>query len=219
MFRKEFEVSGFGKAKISICGLGFFELYINGERVSEDKLTPVRSDYEKRNFSNMLYPINDTFRYRIYYRDFNISDYLTEGRNTIGVVLGSGWYNQHERNVEGNLCYGEPKLCYEINIEKAGETAQVVSDGSERWCESMVVKTNIFYGETHEARLFKDGWNKNGFDDSDWRKPVILPAPESNITLQECPADRRIRTLKPKLVKSMGEKKIYDMGENNTAWV
>lgn len=219
MFRKEFIAENIFDAVISICGLGFFELYINGERISEDLLMPAWSDYEKREFKNLLYPINDIFTYRIYYRTFNITKYLVNGINTIGVVLGNGWYNQHERNEEGNLSYGEPKLCYSIKLENNIGTKEIVSDESDRWDFSDVVKNNIFFGECHDARLIQKGWNISGFDASRWKKPIILPAPDSNITLQDCPSDRRIRTLSPVLISNRGNIKIYDMGENNTAWV
>lgn len=219
MFRKEFTAENISNAVISICGLGFFELYINGERISEDLFTPVWSDYEKREFSNMLYPINDTFTYRIYYREFDITKHLVSGVNTVGVVLGSGWYNQHERNIEGNLTYGEPKLCYSIKMTKESGTEEIVSDENDRWDFSSIVKNNIYFGERHDARLIQKGWNTSGFDASGWKNPVVLPAPDSDITLQDCPSDRRIRTLSPILISDKGGTRIYDMGENNTAWV
>ncbi|MBP3361232.1 MAG: family 78 glycoside hydrolase catalytic domain [Clostridia bacterium] len=219
MFRKEFNVSDLKKAEISICGLGFFELYINGRRVSEDLLTPVWSDYEKRVFADMLYPINDTFEYRTYYRVFDITEYLLQGNNTIGVVLGGGWYCQNGRTEEGKLSYGEPKLCYEINIEGACGVCTVVSDENDLWSRSEIIRTNIFYGETQDARLVQNGWSENGFDVSAWKKPGIIDAAKTNLTLQKCPSDRRMNELKPSLIYSDGDRKLYDMGQNTTAWV
>lgn len=218
-FRKEFIIEDFTKAEIYICGLGFFELYINGKRVSDELFIPAWSDYEKRVFSDMLYPVNDTFTYRTYYRKFDIVNYLQKGKNTIGVVLGGGWYSQNERLEEGRLCYGEPKLCYEINIWDNSGKSQIVSDEKDLWSRSSVVKTNIFYGETQDARLLQKDWNKNEFDASAWKKPDIVPAAKTNYTLQECPSDKRIKVLKPVLIYSDGDKKLYDMGENTTAWV
>ena len=40
LFRAEFSVKDVKNAEIYICGLGFFEFYINGKRVSEDLLVP-----------------------------------------------------------------------------------------------------------------------------------------------------------------------------------
>lgn len=219
MFRKEFDIDKFDSAEINICGLGFFELYINGKRVSDELLIPVWSDYEKREFSDMLYPVRDSFTYRTYYKNFDITDYVEEGRNTIGVVLGNGWYNQNMRVEEGKLSYGAPKLCYELFIKSGSTVTAVVSDENDMWAESSVIKNNIFYGEVHDARMICDGWNKSGFEASNWKKPEIISKETTNLTLQECPSDKRCKALKPVCIYRDAERKLYDMGENNTAWV
>lgn len=54
--------------------------------------------------------------YRTYYLEYDVSSYLNEGVNTIGVMLGNGWYHQIRRTEEGDLDYGFPKLCFELLI-------------------------------------------------------------------------------------------------------
>ena len=49
------------QSEIEISGLGFFELYVNGRKVSGDVLVPPASDYGKRDLSTLYYPIRDTF--------------------------------------------------------------------------------------------------------------------------------------------------------------
>ena len=70
-------------AVISICGLGFFELYINGSKVSEDLLVPSWSDYEPRKERRLLYPLHDTFSHRIYYLDYDHKYYRSDHYKTI----------------------------------------------------------------------------------------------------------------------------------------
>jgi alpha-L-rhamnosidase len=47
------------KSEISICGLGYYELFINGCRVGEDYFKPAVSDYGKRDFliSTIRFPV------------------------------------------------------------------------------------------------------------------------------------------------------------------
>ena len=49
LFRKDFTVSKeIASAKIYISGLGYFELYLNGEKVGNDVLVPNQTNYGKR---------------------------------------------------------------------------------------------------------------------------------------------------------------------------
>ena len=57
MFRQDFAVEALEKATIISCGLGFFELYLNGARVGDDLFVPVWSNYEKRENRRLLYPL------------------------------------------------------------------------------------------------------------------------------------------------------------------
>ena len=87
--RKTFTADDFTEARINICGLGFFQLYINGNRVSDHVLVPAWTDYEDRGKRRLLYPINDKFTHRIYYLSYDITSYLVKGKNGIGVLLGN----------------------------------------------------------------------------------------------------------------------------------
>ena len=49
VFRKTFPMINIvGKVFLSICGLGFYDAYLNGKRVGDDYFKPAFSDYEKR---------------------------------------------------------------------------------------------------------------------------------------------------------------------------
>ena len=77
-FRKRFTLdSKPDKAEITICGLGFYELYINGENITKGLLAPYISN------------VNDI----CYYDSYDISDKLNEGENTMGILLGNGMRN------------------------------------------------------------------------------------------------------------------------------
>ncbi|MGV8092538.1 MAG: alpha-L-rhamnosidase N-terminal domain-containing protein [Mangrovibacterium sp.] len=65
------------KAVARFCGLGFGELYINGEKVSGDKMVPGWTDYRKK----------------VYYMTYDVTGQIRQGQNAIGVLLGNGWYH------------------------------------------------------------------------------------------------------------------------------
>ena len=51
LFRKTFEVRGsVRRARAYVCGLGYYELYLNGRKVGEHVLDPAQTDYDKRAF-------------------------------------------------------------------------------------------------------------------------------------------------------------------------
>ena len=198
-FRKSFQVKKPDKASIAICGLGFYELFINGRKVNEECFIPVTSDYHPRDISNFLYPMKGTFTHRTYYDVYSIGEYLRDGYNTIAVALGNGWYNQKDRIVEGRQSFGEPRLTFHVRIT-GEEDRIIVSDESVRWSRSEVTYNNLFFGEKHDLRLKQPGWQLPDFDDTDWGTAAAVPPLETQLCPSDCPGDRMIRTLVPKLL-------------------
>ncbi len=212
--RREFDCGEFKSASISICGLGFFELYINGKKVSDDLLVPANSQFEKRNLAKFGYPITDTLSYRTYCLRYDLTDYLRAGKNAVGVRLGNGWYNQSRYKSEGDVRYGSIKLCFRIEIVNDDlSVSEILSDGKMKWSQSEIVSDNIYLGEQHDYSLEKMGYDTPGFDDSDWNAVCEAPAPDCDFQLQTCPADKVIRTIIPVEVKNLGDVTIYDAGE------
>lgn len=206
LFKKIFNISNIENAKLTICGLGFFEAKINGKRVSEDLLVPVWSDYEPRLNRRILYPINDTFTHRIYYMEYDVTELLTEGENELTILLGNGWYNQRCRTAEGDLWYDDLKLCFDLYVNN---DIHIVSDETVLVSESKIVFNNVYLGEKQDFRI------KEKFD----KTASLINAPQGLLEKQTCPADRVHRTIKPVKIASINGKDIYDCGENITGWV
>ena len=80
LLRREFAVkTGLKRALIHVCGLGQYELSLNGKKVGDDLLTPGWSKYDR----TCLYDTRD------------ITPLLRQGRNAAGLLLGNGMYNVH----------------------------------------------------------------------------------------------------------------------------
>ena len=201
----EFFLEETGKMSINICGLGFFELYINGKKVSEDLFVPVWSDYSSRSGQRLKYPINDQRAYQVYYCTYDISEYVQKGNNIMEVLLGNGWYHQCLRMAEGEMWYGNPKLWFEMFRE--GEA--FLSSGTWlKWKPSHIVSNNVYFGEAQDFMA----------EEEKWKAVELVEGPEGELKPQKCPADRVIREIVPVYLGEIEGRKVYDAGENITGW-
>jgi len=203
LFRKEFTVlPGLQRARALVCGLGYYELYLNGRRVGEQVLDPAQTDYEKRAF----YVVHD------------VTDALREGGNCVGVMLGNGWY--HQAVVWGGMSYGEPVLLLQLVLEYADGSRELVCT-DETWKTHLgpVLKNNVYAGEEYDARLEIPGWSEVGLDDSDWQPVRAVNSPTQSLQSQMMPPIRRTRTL-PTVALSSPQPGvwIFDMGQNSAGW-
>ena len=221
LFRHSFTAGKLAKAVIEICGLGYFSLYVNGRKVSEDLLTPACSTYSSVLGCQTYYPVwEERAGFRTYYLEYDLLPYLWEGENVIGVHLGNGWYHQNRRVAEGEFIFGRPMLRYELAlIDTDGKETRIESDSGTLWKESEITENNLFYGETHDLRQYDPHWAEPGASGSGWKKALPVHAPETNLVKQDFPPDRVIRQLSPALVYEDGGRKIYDSGENIAGWV
>jgi alpha-L-rhamnosidase len=204
MLRKEFDAGdAITRATAYICGLGMFELYLNGDKIGDQVLAPALSEYDKR----------------VYYMTFDVTSSLRGGTNAVGVWLGNGRYFAprllHTRH------YGFPKLLFQLEIERQnGQIDRIVSD--ETWTlttEGPIRANNEFDGEIYDARLESPGWDAPGFDDAHWAAAQAVDAPGGVVAAQTIEPIRVTGSIRP---IAMSEPKpgvyIYDMGQNMVGW-
>ena len=198
--RKSFAAGKVKKAVITICGLGFFELYLNGKRVSEDVLVPANSLYEYRENKHSKSPHIDQFTYRTYSVEYDVTDYLCSGNNALTVHLGNGWYGNTGDHDQGMDYFGTVKLCYALVFtDEAGEH-RVVSDTTHKWKPSYILENHLYLGEIQDMRLYDARVTEADYDDSGWEAVVEAKAPDCEWEIQDFPADRVIETFVPKAV-------------------
>jgi len=220
MFRKDFEVGGdITRARAYICGLGYYEMYINGQRVGDHVLDPNPTNYDKRTIRNPAYPFDDKTSRRVLYVTYDVTDLLRPGANTVGAMLGNGWHNQAARLAEGEMVYGPPRLLFQLNLAYDGTVESVVTDHTWRCSPGPVVSNNIFYGEVYDARLEQDGWHTPDFDDSDWQPVEIADTPAAPLRSQLSPPDKVMGTVEPVgLNEPQPGIYVFDMGRNFSGW-
>ena len=202
MFRKDFDVSeNIEKATINISGLGHYEVQINGEKVGDHFLSPGWTNYQKR----------------ILYNTFDITTYLKNGQNAIGVMVGNGFYNvNRERYRKLVVAYGYPKLIFNISIQyKDGKVQHIVSDENCRVLPSPITFSSIYGGEDYDATLEQKNWSSAGFDDSKWNIPVLTNDPVNLLFPEEDYPLKVMETFPVKEIKtSKTGRIIYDFGQN-----
>ena len=205
-------------AEIIICGLGFFELTINGKKVSDDLFTPANTDYHPAD-RHCARKYGEKLSHRIYSMKYDVKEYLKD-KNCIGVALGPGWYKNDGYDTFGwNFSYCEVKLTFKLNIEYTDGSAKEIVSSAEnlKWTQSPYVISRIKKGDCQDFNKYRlDGWNLVGYDDSEWENLEEVEAPETEYYIQDFPSDKVIRTVKPKLIRETDDGFIYDMGENIT---
>ncbi len=194
------------RAMAYIVGMGTYELYLNGSKVGDHVLSPALSEYPKRSF----------------YVTYDVTDLLKEGENAAGVVLGNGrYFSPRIKAPTPTLTYGFPKLLLQIDIEfEDGSKELVVSDETWKLTASGPIRENNEYdGEYYDARMEFSGWDKAGFDDSDWMDVQLVEPSSPEISSQMIEPMRITETIKPVAWSNPAPGVfIYDMGQNMVGW-
>ena len=201
LLRKNFSVSKEVKSATAfICGLGHFEMSINGEKIGDHYLDPGWTNYNKHAL----------------YVSFDITDKLRQGNNAIGVMLGNGFYyipGQRYRKMTG--AFGLPKMILRTVIEYTdGTTENIISNENWKTAPSPIIFSSIFGGEDYDANLEQQGWNTVAFDDSKWKNamavsgsPVLESQMAEPVKVMEKFAAAKKTLLKPGV-------SIYDLAQN-----
>ena len=192
LLRKEFSISKKVKeARFYGTGVGYFELYINGQRVGEDYLSPNQTNYTTRPELNTRDSVvTDPFEeYLVMYLTHEVENLLVEGENAIGVILGNGFYDMVRHWPA--MGYGTPRFMGQIEIlYEDGSREIIASDTTWRAERSAITSDQIFFGEHYDARLEHKGWATAAYDDSAWQTVALKKAPIGKLIPQNGPADR-----------------------------
>jgi alpha-L-rhamnosidase len=208
LFRKSFILARPPvSARVYICGLGYHELRLNGEKVGDHVLDPAFTRYDRR----ALYVVHD------------VTKQLKKGSNALGVILGNGWYNMHTRCVwdfDKAPWRDRPVLRCQLEMTfDDGSTKVVVSDATWRVSTGPIVFDSIRNGETYDARLEKPGWDAADFDDTNWPLAQVDAGPKGELRAQMMPAIKVTQTLKPvKFTEPKPGVYIFDIGQNLAGW-
>lgn len=215
LIRRLFSVSDVKSARLRVIGFGTFVAYMNGERISDDYFLPLNSEYEKSSV-----PVGEELSgYRTYVTEYDVTDMLREGMNLFALHVGGGWYDGINHYDVIKKSFGEKKAIYAIDITKNDGTAEsFVSDGTERWSPSYVVKTDINRGEEFDYTCWTDECLLLAFDDSEWGRVKFSKPVATEFELTDCPLDKLAGTLSVREAYVNAEYRILDCGMNTSGY-
>jgi alpha-L-rhamnosidase len=200
--RKEFALEkDVRRAVVYVCGLGHYELRLNGEKVGDRLLDPGWTNYRKT----------------CLYAAYDVTGRLVRGRNALGVMLGNGMYNvPGGRYVKFRGSFGPPKLILQLYVEHADGTSTVVaSDASWTWAPGPVVFTCVYGGEDYDARKETPGWDRPGFDAGAFRPVVVVEGPGGRLAFQAAPPARVMQEFKSvRVTQPRPGVAVYDFCQN-----
>ncbi|HUK30372.1 MAG TPA: family 78 glycoside hydrolase catalytic domain, partial [Candidatus Acidoferrum sp.] len=205
LLRKDFSVArSIRAARLHITALGAYQAFINGKSVAPNTLlAPGWTDFHKR----------------VLYQTYDVTALLVHGANAIGVVLGGGWYSSPMTWSGFRYTPGPNLLRAQLEITLGDGTHQtVITDSSWETSPSPITFSEIYGGESYDARLEQRGWSMVNFNGMDWTKADVATPPDSGmaVTAQpDLPISTTI-TLHPVKLDPANDvhPAIYDMGQN-----
>ena len=206
LFRKDFKIDGrVKKARLYISGLGYYEVSLNGEKIGDYCLDPGWTSYSKQ----------------VLYSTYDVTNMLVVGRNSLGVILGNGYFNPLPMKIfvplRDILRIGRPCLKAQIMVElENGQKVTISTDESWRTHPSPVIRNNVYLGEEYDARKYIKGWYSPLYDASLWKNAVLMQnPPEGELTSQIQPPIRVLEKINPKrMTETRPGEFVMDMGQN-----
>ena len=200
-FRKTVSVKKAVKSATAfVSGLGHFDLFLNGSKVSDHVLDPGWTQYDSV----------------AQYVAFDITKQVKTGANVFGVMLGNGFYNiPNERYKKMVITYGYPMMIAHILIEYAdGSSEAIVSDQSWKTTSSPITFSSVFGGEDYDATQEQTGWMLAGYDDRPWKNALVIQGTPRLVAQAQEPikVHETFTARKPKSPKKGVW--IYDLGQN-----
>ncbi len=189
-------------ARLYATALGMYELFLNGKRVGSQAMAPGWTDY----------------RERVVYQTYDVTSLLTTGANAIGALLAPGWYEDSLEWYQRPNNYGvaPPALRAELRIEHADGSVQWIATGPGWQARtSSILHSEIYNGETQDARLIEPGWDTAKFSAEGWKPAETIDPAPVKIVAQNFQPIRvgQILTAKTETEPRPGVY-VYDFGQN-----
>jgi alpha-L-rhamnosidase len=204
LLRREFSVKPKLKRAIAfVCGLGQYEMSLNGRKIGDDLLSPGWTKYNK----TCLYDTLD------------VTAFVRPGHNAIGLLLGNGMYNvKGGRYTKFTGSFGPLKAICHVRLEyDDGSIQTVCTDDSWRVRSGPITFSSIYGGEDYDVRLEPKGWNHPDFNDADWASAKIFDGPGGQLRglSAAAPPIRAFDVLKPiRVARLRPNTTVYDLGQN-----
>ena len=179
LFRRELTLKKkIASARLYVAGVGYYEAYLNGKKISDHVLDPGWTTYKKE----VQYVVHD------------ITAVLKQGTNVAGIMLGNGWWNPlplrlfsgfNLRDVQQT---GRPCVKAEIHFGYTDGSSEVITT-DETWLTAPgpIVRNSVYLGEHYDARLEQKNWNVLNPNKAVWENAVLTSGPMGELHVQMQP--------------------------------
>ena len=205
--RGVFNVTGtVRQARAYITSHGLYEFHLNGQRVGDQLFTPGWTSYNKR----------------LQYQTYDVTALLKKGENVVGAILGNGWYRGFIGFEGQRQFYGDHlALLAQIEIEYQDGHKDIVGT-NEQWKASTgpILMSEIYNGETYDARLERSGWDSPNYDVTSWSGVKLRDERKDLLVAPAGPPVTRHEEITPTaIIKTPAGEVVADMGQNMVGWV
>lgn len=204
--RKEFSTSKkIESARVYVSALGLYELYLNGKKVGDELFTPGWTSYKNR----------------IQYQTYDVTE-MVKTNNTLGAILGDGWYRGNIGFSRQHSYYGDKlALIAQLQVNYTDGTSETIgTDESWKATTGPIIFSDIYNGETFDARLEMPGWATSGFNDSHWGSVAKLDHPKDILIAPQGVPVKAVEEISPiEIITTPKGETVFDMGQNLVGWV
>lgn len=205
--RKEFTTEKkVQSAYLCATALGLYKVYLNGNKVGTDELTPGWTSYKKH----------------LLYQTYDVTSYLKEGENAIGAMLGAGWFKgkmgfEPRRNIYGDRT---AFLAQMVILYEDGTSKTVVTDTSWKGADAPITFAEIYDGEIYDGNLEIPGWNTAGLEDTDWRQAAPIAFDKNVLFAQSgCKVKEMEEVPAKRIFQTPEGDTVIDFGQNMAGWI
>ncbi|PWW05733.1 alpha-L-rhamnosidase [Paenibacillus cellulosilyticus] len=203
LLRNTFDVrDDVNRATVYATALGIYELELNGQRIGDWQYTPGWTSYSNR----------------LQVQAYDVTSLIHSGEhNAIGAALANGWYKGNLAWEKKNNIYGDQRaLIMQLHIDYADGTSEiVVSDNTWQAATGPILLSELYHGETYDARLEKTGWSTAAYEDGNWAAVQELAHTKDILVMQESEPSRITERIKPiALIHTPAGETVLDMGQN-----
>ena len=205
--KKSFDVKDTNeKLLLYVNSLGYHEVYLNGQKVGDDVLSPAVSQFDKRSWAIT----------------YDVSKLVKNGKNDLVLWLASGWYTQGLPGVVNNgplvkaqlekLSENKREILLATDASWVGRKSSYTRHGT--W------QPHQFGGEIVDGSLAKNDLTSEGMMDKTWSPVSVISVPDHEVSPQMVELNRIAETIKPVEIRSLSKDTfLIDMGKTLTGWV
>ncbi|KAI1169893.1 glycoside hydrolase family 78 protein [Nemania sp. FL0916] len=212
LLRKDFSLNDdndIALARLYITAYGIYEAFINGDRVGDAVLAPGWQSY----------------KHRLVYDTYDVTEQVREGNNTIGIQVGEGWYAGRigfatDRNIWGDTLGAFAKL---VVTHTDGSNEIVPTDLTWQSSTGAIITSEIYDGEYYDSTLDQPGWATTNFtppENATWIGVKALESPVGRLSAPDGPPIRPLEEVElQNVITTPSGATVLDFGQNLVGWL